>query len=228
MAKMRARSVSIDTVTLKENMREIAQTVRDEAAKIAEEALLNMINQINKASSDRFSSLDSHGQDIVSRGTKDKPLAGAKVIVENRRSSGSRRRMIVRVVHNGPNGVNLFDVLDGGSKPRHARNLTIFPIYEGQLIPADIETADPEVINSQIVSGNVEFKQDEAGRIEMAVIQKGRTIAGFKGKKLYQAVANYVEQELVNRAIVNPHKRTSVRLKAGDVKITVPKRGFRS
>lgn len=228
MAKIRTKGVSIDTVTLKDALRDTALSVRDKAAEIAEEALVNMINQINQASTNRLSSLDAYGVDVVSRGTQDKPLAGAKVIVENRRTAGSRRRMVVRVVHKGPNGVNLFDILDGGSRPKHARTLTIFPVYEGELIPSDLETADPDVINSQIVAGNVELQHNDAGRVAMAVIRKGRTIAGFKGKNLYQAVANYVEQELLDRAIVNERRRTSVRLKSGDVRITVPKRGLRS
>lgn len=48
-------------------------------------------------------------------------------------------------------------------------------------------------------------------------VKPGESIPGFRGKKFYEAVADYVEKELLRRGIVTPKNRTKVKLKRNDV-----------
>lgn len=230
---LKTKGVVIDTEEVKSSLREIAENTRKEVAELARQSLQAQIDTINRASSKRYSAaiVGSKKTEIASKGTVDRPLKNARVIVDSRRNAADTRdqRIIVFVSHVGPKGVNLFSLLDVGVKKTRTvpeGETIIFPAYVGNLIPDDPDIADPEQVSDIITKLNVEIKRDYKGAAEMVVLRSGRSIRGFEGKNFYAKTAAWVEKQLIGRKIVNANKTTSVKLKKNDVKITVPKKRY--
>lgn len=216
MAKLKAGGVIIDTVELKERYLQIAEDTRKDIADLATVSLQGIIDAINEASALRLSQA---GIRSPSSGTLDKPLEGAKVIVKTRKS-----RVTVSVLHQSPDGKNVFDILDAGTKARAAPASFSFPRYAGHTTPpSNAEVGDPTKVRSIIASGNVAFVRNQDGEVDMAWRRKGQTIAGIPSRDFYKHTGAWVLSQLVERRITTQFRRSRLRIKKTDIVITFRK-----
>lgn len=215
MAKIRAGGVVIDTVQLKEQYRQTAEDTKSRIAELATESLQAQIDAINAASAYRRSQINPLTQS-VSKGTKDAPLEGAKVVVKRYAS-----RVSVSVQHANTQGKNVFDILDAGKKASTAGKSFSFPRYTGHTTPeSNADVGDPAKVGDIIASGNVAFSRNSMGNVDIAWRKKGQPIKKVPSRDFYKHAGQWVVSKLVEEGITNRFRRSKLRIKKSDIVIT--------
>lgn len=213
MALIKTRGVSVDTVKLARDMKSIAEATRKVAQIALTESLQAMIDSIKSASSLRATEVQSANL-TASSGTVDNPLAGAQVVTDKRRSSVGTRgaRLIVYVDHDNGDGVNIFNLLDAGVKPRQVQTRFVFPKYTGHATPEGMASGDPADIRRSINSANIKLNRDAKGRPIMVSPKVGRNLKAVPKRGFYEAAAKYAKEQLLSQKIVSASGQYSYRL----------------
>lgn len=247
---LRGKAIKIDTGEISSELRKLTRESRTQALNIAVESLENMIKVIQGKTANRRKIAKSFPSAAwrLGKGTQDNPLEGAKVVSQATRNERDTRRarLIVYVDHRTKGvrpskSVNLFDILDAGTKTRTATRRFKMPVAASPMFSRYFNAADlanPKKADSAIGTAKLLFytpKRREkkggkkskqrgfpANQIPLFItVSRGDRIMGQKAKDLYKAAAEYTESELLKRGIVSPDQRTKLKLKSGDIKVRV-------
>ncbi|MEP7290534.1 MAG: hypothetical protein ABI835_02070 [Chloroflexota bacterium] len=215
MARIKTRGVYIDTANLARDMDSIAEATRKRGTELIKESLQAMVDGIATNSIMRASALKAAGI-VGSSGTTDNPMRGARVVSAEKRSGlGTRRRggrVLVYVDHTGIRGINLFNLLDAGTKPREVTSRFVFPRYIGHVTPSTVISGDPQAVRLSISSANISLMHDAQGNPLMASPKVGKMLKAFLGRGFYAAAGKYAKEKLLSEKIVTASGKYSYKL----------------
>lgn len=197
---LKTRGVSIDTSGVKKALRNSEVLIREAIAEQTRRSLEAMVQGINDNAALRATAVKKANIN-VSSGTVDRPLAGAKVVtIGGKRSRlGSRdHRLVVYVEHTGPDGANLFNILDGGTPRRTVKVRFAFPVYTSNTTGSNRKerSGSPSAIRRSMIGNKAQLKYNSKGKPIIASPAVGKPLKGIAPRKFYEAAARYIQSEL--------------------------------